>query len=67
MAFAPVLRGKNVLIRMDNRVAVSYIQKQGGTKSLTLMEEVRPRAVYVPAAQNMLVDYLSRETLSNNE
>ena len=79
MSFAPLLEGKSVLIRMDNKVAVSYIQRQGGTRCRTLLEEVRPilewaqvhlldlRAVNVPAAQNFLADYLSRETLSNNE
>ena len=79
LAFAPLLRGKSVLLRIDNKVAVAYIRRQGGTRSRTLSEEVRPivewaqvhlldlNAVYVPAAQNVLADYLSRESLSNNE
>ncbi|XP_077306677.1 ubiquitin-conjugating enzyme E2 U isoform X1 [Lithobates pipiens] len=78
-AFTSLLSGKSVLIRMDNKVAVSYVQRQGGTRSVTLMEEVRPilewaqvhltdlRAVYVPATQNALAKYLSRKSLSNNE
>lgn len=79
LAFGLSLKGKNVLIQLDNNVSVAYIQKKGGTRIHTLMEEVCPildwaqiyltdlRAVYVPEAHNMLADYLSRELLSNNE
>lgn len=47
---------------MDNKVAVAYIQRRGGTKSSTLMKEVRPildwvqihladlKAIYIPAS-----------------
>lgn len=66
-------------LQIDNSVAVAYIQRQGRTRSRTLMREVRPifewaqlyltdlRAVYVPAAQNRLVDDLSRTIISNKE
>lgn len=32
-AFGPFLRGKGVLLRLDNKVAVAYINRQGGTRS----------------------------------
>lgn len=34
LAFSPLLRGKEVLLKLDNRVAVTYINRQGGTRSL---------------------------------
>lgn len=79
LAFSPFLRGKGVLLRMDNKVAVAYIKRWGGTRSPSLMEEVclilewaqlnltDPRAVYVPGVKNQLADDLSRNFLSNNE
>lgn len=75
----PLLTGRNVLLRMDNTVAVNYIHRQGGTRSNTLMEEVRPiiewaqvhlmdlKVIYISAVQKQLADDLSRIFISNNE
>lgn len=79
LTFRPFLAGSSVLLRMDNTVVVNYIHKQGGTRSRTLMKEVRPilewaqvhltdlKATYVPGIQNQLADDLSRIFVSNNE
>lgn len=76
---APHLKGNSLLLRMDNRAAVAYVQNQGGTHSRSLSREVAPilawaeenlvnlRATYLPAPQNHLADRLSREFINNNE
>lgn len=79
LVFSPFLTGRSVLLRMDNTVAVNYIQRQDGTKSNTLMKEVHPildwarihladlKTVYVPAVQNQLADNLSKIFILNNK
>lgn len=79
LAFSSLLRGKQVLIQMDNRVAVAYINRQGGTRSISMMREVGPvmqwaqlnlqdlKAAYIPGIQNELADSLSRTFVSNSE
>lgn len=76
LAFSPLLRGKEVLLKLDNRVAVAYINRQGGTRSRSMMREVFEwaqlnlsglTAAYVPGVQNQLADSLSRTFVSNNE
>ncbi len=36
--FHPLLQGKHVLVRMDNTAAVSYINRQGGLRSLCMSQ-----------------------------
>ena len=38
-SFQHLLEGKSVMIRMDNTTAVSYVKRQGGTRSLSLCYE----------------------------
>ena len=66
------LRGKVVKVECDNSSAVTYINKQGGTRSWTLCQEamtlyewafnhqVMLQAVHRPGVNNELADYLSR-------
>lgn len=79
LSFSSLLRGRHVLLRMDNKVAVAYVNRQGGTRSRSMLQEVRPvlewaqvnllslRAIYVPGVQNVLADSLSRNFTSNHE
>ena len=65
-------RGKSVIFLMDNRTAVAYLLKQGGTRShsSTLIAEELFRladgldlfltAAYLPGERNVLADMLSR-------
>ncbi|XP_041446855.1 uncharacterized protein LOC121403130 [Xenopus laevis] len=78
-AFAPDIKGMAVKVKGDNSSAVSYIRKQGGTKSLLLWKAVCPilswaeqnlenlTAVHVPGILNQKADFLSRMTLSKHE
>ncbi|XP_061078563.1 uncharacterized protein LOC133111938 [Conger conger] len=70
--FEPLLRGRHVLIRSDNKVTVAYVNRQGGTKCPHLHRlavriwtwaypRVRSlRALYVPGQLNCGADLLSR-------
>ena len=61
-----------ILVSSDNSTVVAYINKQGGTRSQTLMEETyllfnllqsrewSLRASYLPGAKNVIADALSR-------
>ena len=67
-----VWQGKSVRFLMDNRTAVSYVSKQGGTRSkssniiaesIFLMADefhLTLSAAYLPGEQNVLADMLSR-------
>lgn len=67
-----VLRGKTVIFQSDNRTAIAYLRKQGGTKSVKLLniaEEILNLAhryqiqiipKYLPGRYNGLADSLSR-------
>ena len=67
-----VLRGHQVLIATDNTTVVFYINKQGGTHSLTLLRLVVHlfmwlqaldtvlRARHIPGCLNVIADCLSR-------
>lgn len=69
------LKGKTILFQSDNRTAVYYIRKQGGTKSLHLLETaslilkfsqnhnitIVPK--YLPGKYNGLTDRLSRQKI----
>ncbi len=70
--FAQRLQGRHVLVRTDNMTVVSYINRQGGTRSLPLLQLARKlltwssellaslRAVHVPGCLNGGADMLSR-------
>ncbi|KAJ7986711.1 hypothetical protein DPEC_G00342720 [Dallia pectoralis] len=70
--FAPRLRGRDVLIRSDNRATVAYINRQGGVRSPVLHEAATRlwlwahrhlrslSAVHVPGRQNVGADLMSR-------
>ena len=70
--FAPLLRGRHILVRTDSTTAVAYVNRQGGTKSQACLSiaydlwgwvhqnALSIRAVHVPGKQNEAADVLSR-------
>ena len=70
--WAPVLQGLQVMVAMNNSTVVSYINKQGGTRSLTLLrltvelflwleaQNIIVRARHIPGCLNVIADHLSR-------
>ena len=70
--WAQVLRGHQVIIATDNSTVVSYINKQGGTHSPTLLrltvklllwleaQNIIVRARHIPGCLNVIADHLSR-------
>ena len=70
--WAPVLQGHQVMIATDNSAVVSYINKQGGTWSHTLLrlvvklftwlqaQNIVVRARHIPGCLNVIADHLSR-------
>ena len=68
----PLLQGHQVMIATDNSTVVSYINKQGGTRSLTLLrltvdlflwlesQNIIVRARHIPGCLNVIADHLSR-------
>ena len=70
--WAPLLQGHQVMIATDNSTVVSYINKQGGTRSLTLLrltvdlflwlesQNIIVRARHIPGCLNVIADHLSR-------
>ncbi|XP_062409095.1 uncharacterized protein LOC134100063 [Sardina pilchardus] len=77
--FLPILSRQHVLIRTDNTAVVSYINRQGGLRSLRLHRLAYAvltwsnahlkslRATHVPGRLNIRADRLSRASLSNQE
>ena len=69
---APVLQGRQVMIAMDNAMVVSYINRQGGTHShslVCLVEELfvwlwSQDIVSIPDCPNGMADRLSGPDLS---
>ena len=69
--WAPVLQGHQVMIATDNSTVVSYINKQGGTHSPTLLrltvelllwleaQNIIVRARHIPGCLNVIADHLS--------
>lgn len=67
------LRGKTAMIQSDNRTTVAYINKQGGTRSLKLLDAAKQIllfcqrhhchliARYIPGPYNGIADGLSRD------
>ena len=70
--WAPLLQGHQVMIATDNSTVVSYINKQGGTRSPTLLrltvdlflwlesQNIIVRARHIPGCLNVIADHLSR-------
>ncbi|MDJ0933744.1 MAG: hypothetical protein QNJ43_26440 [Breoghania sp.] len=68
----PFWKGKQILVASDNTTAVSYINRQGGTHSMILMDitqdlfalvldlEMTIRARHIPGRLNRTADLLSR-------
>ena len=77
--FLPNLSNKNVLIQTDNTTVAQYLNCQGGTKSLDLCHltlklwslalenNICLKAVYIAGKKNVLVDYLSRQSIKQTE
>jgi hypothetical protein len=69
---SPLVAGKRIAIRSDSMTVVAYINKQGGTRSVSLCREVSKLlrwctirgitllAVHLPGRDNVLADALSR-------
>ncbi len=74
--FRPLLLGKHVLVRTDNTVAVSYINRLGGIRSHRMSQLARHlllwshtqfkslRTVHIPGKLNRAADALSRQLTS---
>ena len=72
LQFESHLVGRHVLVQADNRTAVAYINKQGGTQSASLLDlasrillwchqrGIRLRCAYIEGALNVRADKLSR-------
>ena len=70
--WAPMLQGHQVMIATDNSTVVSYINKQGGTHSPTLLrltvklllwleaQNIIVPARHIPGCLNVIADHLSR-------
>lgn len=70
---AQTLRKAHILLQTDNRTLVAYIQKEGGTKSLDLLNftfqllrlvdslQIELSAAYLPGRYNGIADRLSRK------
>ena len=69
--WAPLLQGHQVMIATDNSTVVSYINKQGGTRSPSLLrltvellwleaQDIIVRARHIPGCLNVIADHLSR-------
>ena len=70
--WAPMLQGHQVMIATDNSTVVLYINKQGGTRSPTLLrltvelllwleaQNIIVRARHIPGCLNVIADHLSR-------
>ncbi|KAL0891810.1 hypothetical protein ABMA27_015076 [Loxostege sticticalis] len=66
------LRNTHVLIQSDNRTLISYIRKEGGTRSIALLDltfqlldltdrfKITLSAFYLPGRYNIIADRLSR-------
>lgn len=71
--FQDSIAGRTVLVATDNTTTAAYINKQGGTKSKSLMDQatqlfllchqqnVNLRARYIPGRLNVIADQLSRD------
>ena len=70
--FGRSLRRRTVLILTDNVTTAAYINRQGGTRSVTLndlaaqlwrwcrLRSITPVASFIPGQENLIADFLSR-------
>ena len=70
----PRVKGRKILVQCDNMSVVSYINKQGGTRSRGLCKQtiklllwchrhdIELQAIHLPGEDNKLADALSRKT-----
>ena len=70
--WAPLLQGRQVMVATDNSTVVSYINKQGGTRSPTLLrlavdlflwlesQGIIVQARHIPGCLNVIAEHLSR-------
>lgn len=77
--WADALRGHKVTVLSDNSTAVAYINRQGGTRSHSLLQaswdlltladglQIRLRATHLAGDLNVVADALSRGTFDGNE
>ncbi len=77
--FQPLLLGKHVLVRMDNTLAVSYINRLGGIRSHRMSQLAHHllhwshtqfkslHAVHIPGKLNRVADALSRQLMFPGE
>ena len=77
--FLPALQNQNVLLRCDNTTVLQYINKHGGTKSVSLCYKVwelfkmtighgiQIKAAHLSGHHNMLADRLSRPIIRPTE
>ncbi|XP_077105640.1 uncharacterized protein LOC143764187 isoform X2 [Ranitomeya variabilis] len=75
----PQIRGKDVRVLSDNTTTVAYLNRQGGTRSETLMSSAMEilnlaeshltslTALHIRGASNQQADFLSRHTLRQGE
>ncbi|XP_077128602.1 uncharacterized protein LOC143784335 isoform X4 [Ranitomeya variabilis] len=75
----PQIRGKDVRVLSDNTTTVAYLNRQGGTRSETLMSSATEilnlaeshltslTALHIRGASNQQADFLSRHTLRQGE
>ena len=71
-AFAKQKQNINVLLKMDNRSAVAYVNRMGGTRSETLtdlakemwewalQQNIHIMAIHIPGMTNLRADFASR-------
>ena len=72
MSFKELVQGKHVLIQMDDQVALTYINKTGGTQTKDfsdlaiqiwewcLERSITLTAEYLPGKENLVADYESQ-------
>ena len=77
--FEHVVKGKVVLVRSDNFTVVTYINKEGGTKSPTLCyltwdiahwckaRHISLKAAHIAGVKNTQADLLSRKRVQHSE
>ena len=70
--FKPLIQGKHVLVRSDNRTTAAYINRQGGVRSIALLTAAENlwlwvsqivlslRALHIPGRENRGADLISR-------
>ncbi|XP_068094587.1 uncharacterized protein [Hyperolius riggenbachi] len=77
--FSSFLQMKHVLIQTDNSSVVAYLNRQGGTRSASLWSQTQRimswaeqwtcslKAIHLKGSRNCMADFLSRETLLQDE